>query len=437
MITQDEYQKRRQALARQLPINSIALIPAAKTLMRNGDSHFPFRQDSDFLYLCGFNEPDALLLIRSGDNAESYLFNRSRNPEAEQWDGRRLGQEGAMSELGMAAAWPIETLEEKLPELLADKNSVYCNLGKNAEFDQLLLRSLNIVKSWYRRGIKSPEIIKDLSSITAAMRLYKSDAEIELMRKAAAISVNAHRRAIQACRTLNFEYELEAELLYEFHRHGSNSPAYNPIVGSGANACVLHYNDNNQPIDKTGLVLIDAGCEYHGYAADITRTFPASGRFSPEQKLIYELVLKAQQTGLERVKPGNRWHEVQMVMVRVITEGLCELGLLSGNPDELIEKGEYRKFYMHNSGHWLGLDVHDCGSYKIEDEWRSFEPGMVLTVEPGIYIAAGTEGVESRWWNIGIRIEDDILVTMDGYDNLTSGVPVEVDEIEALMSETN
>lgn len=433
MISQEEYQARRKKLAQQLPEDGVAIIPAAHELLRNGDTHYRFRQDSDFYYLTGFNEPDALLVITGGKDSKSILFNRPRNPAEEQWTGKRLGQDGAESRLGMHAAFPVNSIKEKLPELLAGSSAVYYALGRNPSLEKLITRALKTVKSQVRRGVKAPESLCDLEPVLSEMRLFKSEAELDLMRRAASISVDAHKRAMQACKSLEHEYQLEAELIHEFSRHGCRSVAYDPIVGGGENACILHYTDNDQPLRSGDLVLIDAGGEYGNYAADITRTFPVNGKFSPEQKSIYELVLKSQKAGIAAIKPGLPWNGVQQIIVRILTEGLCELGLLRGSVDELVANEAYKPFYMHNSGHWLGLDVHDSGRYKRNNEWRPLEAGMVLTVEPGLYISAGTEGVDKRWWNIGVRIEDDVLVTKTGHEVLTAALPVDVDEIEALM----
>jgi Xaa-Pro aminopeptidase len=433
MITQQEFQARRQKLAEQLPAESVALIPAAKELLRNGDAHYRFRQDSDFYYLTGFDEPDALLVITAGKECKSILFNRPRNPMEEQWTGKRLGQEGALKELGMDAAFPLVSIIDELPKLLSGKTVVYYALGRNPLLEEQVIQGINSLKALSRRGVKAPEALGDLEPILGEMRLFKSEAEIDLMRQAARISVDAHKRAMQLCKNLEYEYQLEAELVYEFSRHGCRSVAYDPIVGGGENACVLHYTANDQPLRRGDLVLIDAGGEYGNYAADITRTFPVNGTFSPEQKSIYELVLKAQKAGIAAVKPGIAWNSVQQIMVKILTAGLCELGILKGTIDDLVAKEAYKPFYMHNSGHWLGLDVHDSGSYKINNEWRPLEPGMVLTVEPGLYISSGLSGVDKRWWGIGVRIEDDVLVTKTANEVLTAALPVDVDDIEALM----
>lgn len=435
MISREEYILRRKTLAKRLRPGSMAIIPAAEELLRNGDSHYRFRQDSDFYYLTGFNEPEAVLLIMAGEEGESYLFNRSRNPEQEQWTGKRLGQEQAREVLGVQKAFPIESLAKELPSLFADKSAIYYMLAKYPQWDQRFSEVLLQVKKQVRKGVKAPAMFCDLAPLLSEMRLFKSQAEIDLMRKAAAISVEAHRRAMRACAQLKTENQLEAELMHEFLRQGCRSPAYDPIVAGHVNACILHYTDNNKALHPGTLVLIDAGGEYENYAADITRTFPVGGEFSEEQRQIYQLVLKAQKAGINCIKPGLRWNAIQQTMVHIITSGLCELGILSGQVDKLIAAEAYKPFYMHNSGHWLGLDVHDCGAYKIEGEWRSLEPGMVLTVEPGIYINPGMDGVDERWWGIGIRIEDDILVTEKGHDNLTRDLPVDIDAIEALMRE--
>ncbi|MBA2655385.1 MAG: Xaa-Pro aminopeptidase [Tatlockia sp.] len=433
MICQQEYQTRRQKLAASLPSGSIAIIPAANECLRNGDAHYRFRQDSDFYYLTGFNEPEAILLLVNGSPSSSYLFNRSNDPEQEQWTGKRLGQEGARQILGFDEAYPIESFSSSLPDLMIDKSHVFFAIGRHPAIEKEIAQAFEAVKKQIRRGIKIPEAFCDLEPNLSEMRLFKSEAEIELMRRAAEISVNAHKAVMQACSKVDNEYKLEAELLYQLNLGGCRAVAYEPIVGGGENSCILHYTDNNQPLKKGELLLVDAGGEYGNYAADITRTFPINGRFSEEQRAIYELVLQAQQAGIACIKPGLAWNEIQEKIVQVLTAGLCDLGLLNGSLDELIAAQSYKPFYMHSSGHWLGLDVHDAGRYKINGQWRALEPGMVLTVEPGIYISAGMDGVDPRWWNIGVRIEDDILVTQEGHENLTASLPVEIAEIEALL----
>ncbi|ETO94491.1 Xaa-Pro aminopeptidase [Legionella oakridgensis] len=433
MITLKEYQARRQALAMKLPADSIAIIPAASELTRNGDAHYRFRQDSDFYYLTGFNEPDALLCIISGKSGESILFNRPRDPVHEQWTGKRLGQEDACELLGVNAAYSISHVDRELPKLLADCQAVYYIMGRYPAWEHTIHRAWKEVKAQVRKGVKSPEAFCDLTLILSEMRLFKSEAEMVLLQTAAAISVAAHQRAMQRCQQAHHEYHLEAELLYEFTRQGCRSVAYDPIVAGGSNACILHYTENNKPLVEGELVLIDAGGEFENYAADITRTFPVNGRFSAEQRQIYELVLSAQKAGIARIRPGCLWHEVQESIVRMLTSGLVDLGLLRGHVDDLIANEAYKVFYMHNSGHWLGLDVHDSGSYKIEGKWRPLEPGMVLTVEPGLYIHEDIPNIDARWRGIGVRIEDDIRVSVDGCENLTGALAVEINDIEALV----
>lgn len=433
MIDLKEYQARRKKLAQMFPEGAVAMFSGADEHIRNGDAHYRFRQASDFYYLTGFNEPNAMLLIVAGNEGESYLFNNVRDPAAEQWAGKRLGQEGACQILGMQDSFPIATLDEKLPDLLSDKSTIYYALGSQSTLNNIILNALDKLKGQVRKGIKVPGTLCDIYPLLSEMRLFKSPAEIALMRRAADISVMAHKRAMRACRELLNEHQLEAELLYEFARNGCRSVAYDPIVGGGANACILHYTDNNQPLVQGELVLIDAAGEFENYAADITRTFPVNGRFSESQRQIYELVLTAQKAGIACIRPGVAWSLVQETIVRILTNGLCDLGILQGDVEGLVKNEAYKPFYMHNSGHWLGLDVHDSGRYKRNNEWRVFEPGMVLTVEPGLYIRANMPDVDERWWNIGVRIEDDILVTPDGHENLTRALPVDIADIEALM----
>lgn len=429
MFSASDYQARRHDLAKQLPSNSIAIIPAASEMLRNGDAHYRFRQDSDFYYLTGFNEPDALLLVTS---TASYLFNRPRHLFDEQWNGKRLGQDDACNVLGVDVAWSVAELETRLPELLADKQAIYYSIGRFPAWDVRIQQAWHVVKGQARRGVKAPEAFCDLAPILGEMRLFKSDAEIALMQMAGSITVTAHERAMRASSKSSYEYELEAEIIHEFVRTGCRSVAYDSIVAGGANACILHYTENNQILRQGDLVLIDAGAEFESYAADVTRTFPVNGRFTSEQRAIYELVLRAQQAGIACVRPGCVWDEVQRTIVRILTDGLVELGLLRGNVDDLIASDAYKPFYMHNSGHWLGLDVHDCGRYKTNGQWRALESGMVLTVEPGLYIHEGLN-VDERWWNIGVRIEDDIYVTHEGHHNLTGALAVNVDDLEALV----
>jgi Xaa-Pro aminopeptidase len=433
MITQTEYQERRRQLALQMLPDSVAIITSAQEKERNGDAHYRFRQDSDFYYFTGCNEQDAALVIFSGKESRSYLFNLPRDPIQEQWTGKRLGQEGAQESLGVDEAFDVYEFDSMLCELLENKQAIYYFAGRYPHWEKRIGRAWQIVKNNMRRGIHAPESFCDLSSIVGEMRLFKSAQEMTLMRKAAKISVAAHQRAMQACKKTRFEYELEAELMYEFVRGGCRSVAYDSIVAGGQNACILHYTANNQPLNSGDLVLIDAGGEFENYAADITRTFPLNGKYSAEQRSIYELVLTAQKAGKERVRPGVRWYEIQEAILQVLTSGLVELGLLRGNVENLIETNAYKPFYMHNSGHWLGIDVHDCGQYKINNQWRPLKPGMVLTVEPGIYISEDIKNIDPRWYGIGVRIEDDLFVTEGGHENLTSALPIEINEIEALV----
>jgi Xaa-Pro aminopeptidase len=434
MITMSEFAKRRKQIMKKIGPSGIAILPAAPTAVRNGDYDYPYRQNSDFYYLTGFEEPEAVaIIIPNRKGGEFILFNRIRDREQEIWNGLRAGQEGARKVFGADEAYPISDLEQKLPELLEGREEVYYTIGLDQEFDKVLFAAMNKIRGKIRSGAYSPIVFKDITDTVHEMRLIKSPAEIKLMRKSAEIAAAAHTRAMKACKPGMNEYQLEAEIIYEFQRNGARFPAYTSIIGSGANSCILHYNENNKVIDKNSIVLIDAGCEYQYYASDITRTFPASGQFSPEQKAIYEIVLAAQLAGIKAVRPGAIWPAAQNAIVKVITQGLLDLGILKGKLDTLIEKQAYYPFYMHKSGHWLGMDVHDVGRYKVDGKWRVLRPGMVLTVEPGIYVSADLPGVNKRWHNIGVRIEDDVLVTAKGNEIMSQHAPKQIDEIEALM----
>ena len=435
MIAREEYQARRRALAIQLPPNSVALIPAANELLRNGDASHRFRQDSDFYYLTGFNEPDALLCVSAGEEAFSVLFNRPNHAEEEQWSGRRLGQDDACRVLGVNAAYPLSSLPIKLPELLTNQQAIYYPLGRYPTWQKHVFDAWQTVKKGARRGMLAPQAFYDVAPLLGDMRLFKSPAEINNMRRAASFSVLAHQRAMRACQTARYEFQLEAELLYELIRQGCQNVAYTSIVAGGPQACVLHYTDNNQPLRAGDLVLIDAGGEYDNYAADITRTFPVNGRFTPEQRTVYEWVLCAQQAGIAAVRPGCSWDEIQRVIVNVLTTGLVDMGILHGSVADLVAAEAYKPFYMHQSGHWLGLDVHDSGCYKEGGQWRLLQPNMVLTVEPGLYISPNLVGVDERWQGIGVRIEDDVLVTKEGHDVLSHELISAADDIEAFMCE--
>tara|TARA_Y100000588_G_C14255576_1_gene925272 strand:- start:23 stop:1327 length:1305 start_codon:yes stop_codon:yes gene_type:complete len=432
MITKEEYMNRRKRVADLLPTHAVAIIPAAREFLRNGDAHFRFRQDSDFYYLTGLNEPDALLVITSKPDCESFLFNLPKNAELEQWTGTRLGQEGAKERLGVTDAFSIDDCSAMLPDFLSNRSAVYTFLGRNSGWDEQIKQAWMRVKNLIRTGVKAPDAFHDLSPMMSEMRLFKSEQEIQLMKIAADVSVEAHSKAMAFAKMAQYEYEVEAELIHTFIKYGCRNVAYDPIVAAGQNACILHYTANNQALNKNDLMLIDAGCEFENYAADITRTFPLSGQFSAEQKALYDVVLTAQKKGIEQVKPGLLWHEIQKTLVYHITDGLVALGLLKGNVDSLIERQAYKAFYMHNSGHWLGLDVHDCGAYRKKDAWRPLEKGMVLTVEPGIYVKPELD-VHSKWQGIGIRIEDDILVTQNGFENLTKALPVDANDLETIV----
>jgi Xaa-Pro aminopeptidase len=437
MIPQSEYARRRQALLAQLPPNSIVLLPAAPVCTRNRDVDYLYRQDSDFQYLSGFAEPQALIaLIPGREQGEYVLLCRSRNPEREQWEGRRAGQDGAISQYGADQSFAIESLDELLPGLLDGCERVYYAMGVKSEFDRQLQQWLDSLRAKARQGAAVPNTLVDLGPLLHDLRLHKSAAEVEVMREAANISCRGHVRAMQASRAGLFEYHLEAELDYEFRKGGAKMPAYPSIVAGGQNACILHYGENDTPLLDGDLVLIDAGCEIDCYASDITRTFPVNGTFSVEQKAIYQLVLAAQEAAFEQIAPGKHWNQAHEATVQVITAGLVELGLLDGSVDELIASEAYKPFYMHRAGHWLGMDVHDVGDYKRDGQWRLLEIGMALTVEPGIYIGSDDQSVAAQWRGIGVRIEDDVVVTADGCEILTSAAPKTVAEIEALMAAT-
>ena len=433
-ISKQEFARRRKNLMAQMEPDSIAIVPAASEQTRNRDVDYPFRQDSDFYYLTGFAEPDGVLVLLPGRKHGQYvLFCRDRDPAMELWNGYRAGPEGACEEYGADDAFPVNDIDDILPGLIEGRERVYYAMGRHAEFDRKVMQWVNVIRSKVRAGAHPPGEFLDLDHLLHDLRLYKSAAEIRIMRKAGKISANAHVRAMQYCKPGLYEYQLEAEILHEFGRNGARSPAYSSIVGSGKNGCILHYIDNNEVIKDGDLVLIDAGCELEHYAADITRTFPVSGTFSKEQKALYELVLKSQIAAIKTIKPGNHWNQSHDATVKVITKGLLELGLLKGTLSKLIESEAYKDFYMHRAGHWLGMDVHDVGDYKVGDAWRVLEEGMVMTVEPGIYVAPDNKSVAKKWRGIGIRIEDDVVVTKDGCEVLTNDVPKTVKDIEALM----
>ncbi len=432
-----EYAKRRQRLMAQMEPNSIAVLPASPVCIRNASVEYKYRPDSDFYYLSGFAEPEAVIVLIPGrEHGEYVLFCRERDPEREQWDGLRAGQEGAVAVYGADDAFPISDIDEILPGLLEGRERVYYSVGKNSQFDQQLMDWVNSIRSKARLGAQPPKEFVMLDHLLHDLRLYKSAAEVELMQQAANISAQAHINAMRSVRPGMYEYQLEAELDYEFRRRGAAFNAYSSIVAAGNNACILHYISNDAKINQGDLVLIDAGCELDCYASDITRTFPASGCFSAEQKAIYEIVLAANLAAIDCVAPGRHWNEPHEASVQVITEGLLRLGLLQGELSALIEQGAYREFYMHRAGHWLGLDVHDVGDYKVAGKWRVFEPGMCLTIEPGIYISKDNQTVAAKWRGIGVRIEDNLVVTKQGHQVLTAAVPKQPEQIEQLMQAT-
>ena len=437
-ISKAEFIRRRKLLMTMMDRHSIAIIPGAREVTRSRDTEYPFRQNSDLFYLTGFEEPDAVLVLVPGRRqSQVVLFCRERDPEMELWNGYRLGPEGAAAYLGVDDAFPIDDLDEILPGLIEGTQRIYYSMGHDDLFDQRVMGWVNQIRRLVRSGAAPPADFTDLAFLLHEQRLIKSAAEIRVMKKAGEISAAAHVRAMQECQPGRYEYHLEAAIQHTFSEHGARFAAYNSIVGSGANACVLHYTENASRMKSGDLVLIDAGCEYQGYAADITRTFPVSGRFSSDQRAIYDVVLEAQRAAIAKVRPGNTWNQPHDATVRVITRGLIKLGLLKGKERELIKAEAYRDFYMHRAGHWLGLDVHDVGDYRIDGRWRQLEPGMVLTIEPGIYIAADNTKVAKRWRGIGVRIEDDVAVIETGCDVLTANVPKRADDIEALMSKAS
>jgi len=425
------YRNRRERLARALGAG-VAIVPTAPERIRNRDTHYPYRFDSHFYYLTGFAEPEAALVIVGGAAPKTILFCRERNEEREIWDGFRYGPEAARERFAFDEAQPIEALDEAVAELLGNQPALFYPVGADPEWDLRATRWLNAVRARSRAGVAAPDRLQDVRGAIDDMRLVKDEHEAALMRRAARIAAAGHRRAMQAVRPGRYEYEIEAELLYEFRRGGAQFPAYWPIVAGGANACVLHYVANDAALHEGDLLLIDAGCELDGYASDITRTFPVSGRFSGAQREVYEIVLAAQLAAIEQARPGKAWNDPHDAAVRVLAQGLIDLKLIGGGLQEALEKETYKRFYMHRTGHWLGLDVHDAGEYKRGGSWRTLEPGMALTVEPGLYIRAAAD-VPERLRNIGIRIEDDVLVGAGGAEVLSAEAPKSVADVEALM----
>ena len=413
----------------------VAILHTAPERIRNRDAHYPYRHDSYFYYLTAFREPEAVIVLVAGEDTKQILFCREKDEEREVWDGFRYGPAAAREIFGFDEAWTIGDLEKRLPDYLADQPLLWTGLGYDNTWDAKVLGALNAVRDKARSGLTPPHSVRDLRAELDEMRLIKDTSELATMRRAARISAAAHCRAMQATRAGRFEYEIEAELLHSFRRAGSQAPAYTSIVAGGANACVLHYVDNDHLLHDGELLLIDAGCELDGYASDITRTFPVNGRFSGAQREVYEMVLAAQDAAREATRPGAHWNEPHDAAVKVLAQGMLDLGLIKGSLDGVLENGDYRRFYMHRTGHWLGMDVHDAGEYKLDGEWRALQEGMVLTIEPGCYIRAAAD-VPEHLWNIGIRIEDDAVVTAKGCELITADVPKTIADIEALMRET-
>ncbi len=435
-FSQTEYAARRQALMDRIGDDAVAVVPAGLEHRRNNDIEHLFRQSSDLLYLTGFAEPEAVaVIVPKREDGEYVLFCRERDAEKEIWQGHRVGLEGAQAEFAADQAFAIDKLDEEMPNLLQERHVVYFDLGQDFRFDERMIGWLTRLRRKARAGVHAPSQIVFLSQALHEQRLIKRPAELALLQEAADIGVAAHRQALQVCRPGAFEHTLEAELLHSFRRRGA-VPSYPPIVATGANACVLHYTENNMPLRSGDLVLIDAGAERHGYASDITRTFPVSGTFTAAQRDVYELVLAAQSAALAECRPGQPWDAPHLAALRCLTQGLLDFGLLTGEIDTLIEEEAYKPFFMHKTGHWLGLDVHDVGVYKTNGEWRRLQPGMCLTVEPGLYLAPENEKVPKALKGIGVRIEDDVLITDGGHRVLTAALPKAPDAIAELVGGT-
>ena len=430
-----EFTKRRKRLMDMMGHDCIAIVPTSPVSIRSRDVEYQYRPGSDFYYLTGFPEPEAVAVIDPDRSSTGFImFCRPRDLEKEAWDGRREGPKGVYENYGADKAYPYEKMDSILPKLLEGKSRIYYNMGNDTSFDSRLLGWVQTLKQRARSGVHAPDEFVSLDYFLHDMRLYKSAEEIRIMKRAAKISAAAHKRAMQACHPGMFEYQIEAELIYEFMRSGVRAAAYPSIVGGGENSCTLHYTENRALLNDGDVLLIDAGAELEGYASDISRTFPVSGRFSPEQRTVYELVLRAQEAAINEIRPGRHWNDPHEAAVEVITYGLVELGILKGRIRTLLSERKYSTYYMHRTGHWLGMDVHDVGDYMIDGEWRMLEPKMVMTVEPGLYFRPGLTGIDKKWWGIGIRIEDDVLVTQKGCEVLSQDAPKQVDEIEALMA---
>jgi len=435
-MKQTVHARNRKQLSRMIGEGSIAILPAAPVRVRNRDVDHPYRQDSDFFYLSGFVEPEAVIVLVPGRKGGEYiLFCRDKDETQEVWHGRRCGPDAAITHYGADDAFPVDDIDDILPGLMESCERVYYTMGLDPQFDKHVMDWVNSLRKQSRAGAHVPYEFVSLDYLLHDMRLFKNRDEIRLMKKAAKISVEAHKRAMRACEPGMYEYQLDAEILYEFQRNGAGW-AYPSIVGGGANGCILHYTENNMPLKDGDLVLIDAGCEYQGYDADITRAFPVNGKFSEAQKEIFELVVEANLDAIKQVKPGNHWNDPHQAAVKTLTKGMIELGLLKGPLNKLLKEEAFKKYYMHRTGHWLGMDVHDVGDYKVDDQWRLLEPGMALTIEPGLYIPHGSRGAK-RWWDTGVRIEDDVIVTKDGCEVLTDDLPKTTQEIEAIMASSN
>jgi len=433
-MNQQNYKSRRNELVNQIGDNDIVIVATGPVKSRNGDVEYQFRPDSDFYYLSGFAEPEAVLVISPGRTQGQYvMFCRERDAQREMWDGRREGLDGVVANYSADDAFPIEDIHEILPGMMEGKNKVYTTVGRYPEFDAQLLSWMNKIKEDVRSGMHAPYEFIDLNHLLHEQRLIKRKDEIALMRKAGKMSAAGHKRAMQVCRPGLFEYQVQAEMECEFRKAGSHYNAYPSIVAGGENACILHYTENRSQLNAGDLLLIDAGAEFECYASDISRTFPVSGKFSAEQRALYEIVLAAQEAAFSKCRASMGWNEPHEAAVSVIAQGLLDEGLLSGSLEQVIETQTYRQFYMHRTGHWLGMDVHDVGDYKVDESWRDLEPGMVFTVEPGIYVGSA-ENVDARWHNIGIRIEDNVLILKDGFENLTAAAPKTIEEIESVMT---
>ncbi len=422
-------------LIKRMDAHSIAIIPSAREMTRSNDTSYRYRQNSDFYYLTGFDEPEAIAVIAPAKEHKYTLFVRPRDPEKEIWDGRRAGVEGARASYGADEAFPIEEFKAKLGDVLNGAKTLYYRLGAgNTELDAQVINEIARLRALGRKGISAPHTITDAGALLHEMRLIKTDVEVEIMQRAADIAAEAHIEAMKQTRPGMNEYEIEALIEYIFRKHGALAPAYTTIVGGGANATVLHYVCNDAPLHDGDLLLVDAGAEYKGYASDITRTFPVNGSFTQPQRDIYDLVLDTEMACVKRAQVGISLEELKTYSIELLTEGMVRLGLLQGDTKKLIEEEKYKQFYMHGLGHYLGMDVHDVGLYRTDDEPRKLEPGMIITVEPGLYVPSNAENVPEKYLGLGVRIEDDVLITQDGNRNLTIKVPKQAEEIEELMA---